>query len=75
MYYIIPYGIYISTINYFDMREIASAESKQFIKEHYDVRILLSGVISLVKYLDFNSVLSRKLWWAKIWENHLETKK
>ena len=25
------------TINYFDMREIASAESKQFIKEHYDV--------------------------------------
>ena len=73
MYYIIPYGIYISTINYFDMREIASAESKQFIKEHYDVRILLSGVISLVKYLDFNSVLSRKLWWAKIWENHLET--
>ena len=35
--YIIPYGIYISTINYFDMREIASAESKQFIKEHYDV--------------------------------------
>ena len=64
---VLPYGIYISTINYFDMREIASAESKQFIKEHYDVRILLSrGVISLVKYLDFNSVLSRKLWWAKI---------